>query len=182
MLTIVCSEDKAPPPGVMVAARAQIDDPNDEAQYGDRIKYLMPRPNHPGERLVELATAPLEYMEQGMHLHTDYYIDRMLIRPLDRVFRLVGVDIRRWYNEMPKTRKVWRSDVRNTSNRDKIVGHFHSAQCLSCQHSGMLIEGALTNNGSDLLSSQYAFSRPLRSVSQRPTAYTPPSRTPASCS
>ncbi|KAH7102034.1 hypothetical protein BKA62DRAFT_701193 [Auriculariales sp. MPI-PUGE-AT-0066] len=135
------SEDKVPLPGVMVAARAQLDDQNDEAQYGDRIKYLMPRPSRPGERLVELATAPIEFMEQGMHLHADYYIESMLIKPLDRILRLVGVNIRTWYNEMPKTRRISRGDVLNENNRERIVGHFQSAQCVACKHSGTLEEG-----------------------------------------
>lgn len=37
-----------------------------------------------------------------MHLDAEYYISRVLIPPLQRIFSLVGADVRSWYDEMPK--------------------------------------------------------------------------------
>ena len=45
----------------MVAARRTAEDPNDEAQYGDRIPYVIAR-GAPGSLLVERAIDPLEFM------------------------------------------------------------------------------------------------------------------------
>jgi len=55
--------DKAPPPpGVVVAARKMVSDPNIEAQYGDRIPYVIARSTESKTRLVDRAMDPLEFM------------------------------------------------------------------------------------------------------------------------
>ena len=45
----------------MIAARRRAEDSNDEAQYGDRIPYVIVR-GAPGSLLVERAIDPLEFM------------------------------------------------------------------------------------------------------------------------
>ncbi len=37
-----------------------------------------------------------------LRLDSDYYIRRKLIPPLERIFNLVGANVRQWYDEMPK--------------------------------------------------------------------------------
>lgn len=72
-----------------------------------------------------------------------YYISRVLIPPLERIFNLVGADVRGWYDEMPKTITVDERDPLALSprkrervpihiNRFKIDEHFQSARCLTC--------------------------------------------------
>jgi DNA polymerase zeta len=56
------SDKVPPPPGVMVAARRQLEDPKNEAQYGDRIPYVIAR-GAPHERLVDRAVAPEELFD-----------------------------------------------------------------------------------------------------------------------
>ncbi len=51
-----------PPPGVVIAARKMIADPNDEPRYGDRVPYVIIR-SSTGARLVDRAMDPLEFME-----------------------------------------------------------------------------------------------------------------------
>lgn len=136
------SDRQAPPAGVMVAARQQLDDPNDEAQYGDRIKYLIPRRNKPNERLVERAVNPYEFLRARMHIDAEYYVERMLVRPLARVFGLIGVDVRAWYKQMPKTQRVERADPTAVA-KERIDAHFASALCISCGHVGFLKHGPL---------------------------------------
>ncbi len=51
-----CSDRGPPPPGAAVAARRLAEDPNDEAQYGDRIPYVIIREGP--TRLVDRAVAP----------------------------------------------------------------------------------------------------------------------------
>lgn len=72
-----------------------------------------------------------------------YYITHVLIPPLERVFNLVGVDVRGWYDEMPKPLRIEQEDTINLSPRkqkeatddekSKIVDHFHSCRCLVCR-------------------------------------------------
>ncbi|KAI0296211.1 hypothetical protein BC826DRAFT_1005902 [Russula brevipes] len=56
------SDKVPPPPGVIVAARRQLEDPNNEAQYGDRIPYVIAR-GAPHDRLVDRAVAPEELFD-----------------------------------------------------------------------------------------------------------------------
>ncbi|KAH8102662.1 hypothetical protein BXZ70DRAFT_798056 [Cristinia sonorae] len=134
--------DKAPPPpGVVVAARRQIEDPNDEPQYGERIPYVIIR-DDTLPRLVDRAVAPdVVLNDSQMHLDARYYITRVLIPPLERIFNLTGADVRGWYDEMPKKLRMDEADSVLLSprkeamllNRLKIDEHFLNSQCLVCK-------------------------------------------------
>jgi len=123
----------------MVAARRQLDDPNDEAQYGERVMYVITR-GDPKSRLVERAVAPEELLKsRHKHLDAAYYIAHMLIPPLERIFNLVGADVQRWYDEMPKTFKVDKMadgtvarPLGESGGKFTIDDHFRSALCVVC--------------------------------------------------
>ena len=162
------SDRVPPPPGVTVAAKRMLEDPNDEPQYGERIPYVIVR-GEPGSRLVDRAVAPHElfrdryatchldnrdnanHSPSSSHLRLDanYYISRVLIPPLERIFNLVGADVRSWYDDMPKSLRVDQPDVTLSprknkksvmvANAFKIDDHFTSSHCLIC--------GALTPEG-----------------------------------
>lgn len=67
----------------------------------------------------------------------------MLIPPLERVFNLVGADVRSWYDEMPRSLRIEQEDVINLTpskqkeavddERSKIMDHFRSCRCLVCR-------------------------------------------------
>ncbi|KAF8122365.1 hypothetical protein EV363DRAFT_1360228, partial [Boletus edulis] len=110
------SDKVPPPPGVAVAARRILQDENDEPQYGDCVPY-------------------------ELRIDASYYITRVLIPPPERIFNLVGADVRAWYDEMPKTTTVDEQDPLVHSPRKcapvhangfKIDEHFQSARCLTC--------------------------------------------------
>ncbi|KAF8472023.1 hypothetical protein BDZ91DRAFT_775438 [Kalaharituber pfeilii] len=63
----------------------------------------------PGSRLIDRTVAP-ETLLYNTHnrLDAEYYITKNIIPPLERIFNLVGADVRAWYNEMPKVRKIMR--------------------------------------------------------------------------
>ena len=75
-------------------------------------------------------------------LDAAYYISRVLIPPLERIFNLVGADVRSWFDEMPKSLRADQPDVtlsprkkkRNVlvENAFKIDDHFTSSHCLIC--------------------------------------------------
>jgi len=58
---------------VVVAARRQLEDPNNEAQYGDRIPYVIAR-GAPHERLVDRAVAPEELFDGFVSEYVDLQI------------------------------------------------------------------------------------------------------------
>ncbi|OCH96164.1 hypothetical protein OBBRIDRAFT_816122 [Obba rivulosa] len=141
------SDKGPPPPGVAVAARRMLQDPNDEPQYGDRIPYVIIR-GDPGSRLVDRAVAPEVLLENPqMHLDAAYYISRVLIPPLERVFNLVGADVRAWFDDMPRAlradlpdtvvispRKSPRKKQKDVTdyNPFKIDEHFSTSRCILC--------------------------------------------------
>ncbi|TBU65073.1 hypothetical protein BD310DRAFT_944016 [Dichomitus squalens] len=136
------SDKVPPPPGVTVAARRMLEDPNDEPQYGERIPYVIAR-GEPGSRLVDRAISPHElFRDSHKRLDAAYYISRVLIPPLERIFNLVGADVRSWFDDMPKSLRADQPDItfsprknkRNVlvANALKIDDHFTSSQCLIC--------------------------------------------------
>ncbi|KXN90017.1 DNA polymerase zeta catalytic subunit [Leucoagaricus sp. SymC.cos] len=139
-----------PPPGVVVAARKMIIDPNNEPQYGERVPYVVIR-GEPGTLLTERAMDPLDMInESHLQLDANYYITRVLIPPLERIFNLVGADVRQWFAEMPKGKNATRQTLLASPSKRKklaiedeelpgspgkqwdIEEHLENNQCLVC--------------------------------------------------
>jgi DNA polymerase zeta len=113
---------KNPPPGAIVSMKKMAADSRAEPQYKERVPYVIVR--NPGKILRERATSPEDFIKYGHKLDSQYYIEKTLIPPLERVFNLMGVGIRQWYDEMPK-------------RISKHLLMFNTDNCLVC--------GALTN-------------------------------------
>lgn len=65
-----CSDAGAPPPGVMVAARKMLEDPNYEPQYAERVPYVIAR-EASGSRLVDRAMDPLDFLNNRSYILPD---------------------------------------------------------------------------------------------------------------
>lgn len=73
-------------------------------------------------------------------LDANYYISRVLIPPLERIFNLVGADVRQWYNEMPKARQVVEVVSPGKKGGPQVIEsdqynineHFDRSECLIC--------------------------------------------------
>lgn len=73
-------------------------------------------------------------------LDAAYYITKVLIPPLERVFKLVGADVKAWFDEMPRTIRAERHDVSMIGLQDRQSGinqftiddHFQSNRCAVC--------------------------------------------------
>ncbi|KAJ9618304.1 DNA polymerase zeta [Taxawa tesnikishii (nom. ined.)] len=100
------SERGPPPPGALIATKRMLRDPRQEPQYGERVPYVVIA-GGPGARLFERCVEPerLLYDEES-ELDAEYYITKNLIPPLERIFNLVGANVRGWYDEMPKVQRV----------------------------------------------------------------------------
>ena len=93
---------RAPPPGAVVASRRMAQDPRATLVHGERVPYVVVS-GPPGMPLRDRCVAPEEVVRnRKLRLDSDYYIQNSIIPPLDRIFRLVDVDVLRWYLEMPK--------------------------------------------------------------------------------
>ena len=91
-----------------------MDDPRAEPQYGERVLYVV-KAGAPGVRLVDRVVSPEEMLKDrylifclltkqnsDMRLDAEYYISKTLIPPLERIFNLIGANVRSWYEDMPK--------------------------------------------------------------------------------
>jgi DNA polymerase zeta len=92
-----------------------------------------------------------------MHIQLDatYYISNVLIPPLERIFSLVGADVRKWFLEMPRTRHLESNsptkaiNTIGTPDRLNIEEHFHSTQCIVC--GGLASQGKCTKSAQMIL-------------------------------
>lgn len=121
------------PPGALIAKNNIQRDPRSEPQYRERVPYLVTR-DSAKERIKDRCVAPEVYMasyntENPMELDFEYYITRVLIPPLERIFNLMGVNVKEWYRDMPKTTKLI---VLKTNDILKVGGFMRNRDCVRC--------------------------------------------------
>ncbi|BGP44636.1 DNA polymerase zeta [Rhodotorula kratochvilovae] len=126
------AEGRLPPPGAAVAARAMLDDPRAEPEYGERVPYVMFQAE-PGQKQVHRAIAPNEFLaDPRLRLDATHYIERMMIPPLERIFNLMGADVKAWYREMAKAKRVHRVADSRAGKAVMLEQHFVSDRCVAC--------------------------------------------------
>ncbi|ODV79273.1 DNA/RNA polymerase [Suhomyces tanzawaensis NRRL Y-17324] len=94
------------PPGAIIAEKNVIKDARKEPQYRERVAYLVIKDSSK-PRIKDRCITPEEFLESfktssPYNLDYDYYITRVLSPPLERIFNLIGADIKAWYREIPK--------------------------------------------------------------------------------
>lgn len=108
------------PPAAIVAIKAMQIDPRAEPQYGERIPYVVIH-GEPGARLVDMVVNPYILLDinSPYRLNELYYINKQIIPALQRVFGLVGADLKHWFSELPRL-------VRPTLAKCHYVSHSKS--------------------------------------------------------
>ncbi|KAL1981232.1 hypothetical protein VTN96DRAFT_2945 [Rasamsonia emersonii] len=133
------SEKGLLPPGALISAKRMLMDPRLEPQYGERVPYVVVT-GAPGSRLVDRCVAP-EVLLDNPHLELDaeYYITKNIIPPLERIFNLVGANVRQWYDEMPKFQRIRRIEGVATaageagSSKKTLESYMKSSACILCK-------------------------------------------------
>lgn len=134
------SDKGLPPPGALISTKRMLEDPRAEPQYGERVPYVVIS-GAPGARLIDRCVAPEVLLQNEYHeLDAEYYISKNLIPPLERIFNLVGANVRQWYDEMPKFQRVRRIEAGLlASGKDLSVSkktlesYMKSSSCLVCR-------------------------------------------------
>jgi DNA polymerase zeta len=143
------SDRGPPPPGALIATKRMLADPRAEPQYGERVPYVVVT-GAPGARLIDRCVSP-EMLLQNDHIELDaeYYISKNLIPPLERIFNLVGANVRQWYDEMPKVQRIRNITVplQNSSHtgnalvapgnaglKKTLESYMKSSTCLVCRN------------------------------------------------
>lgn len=130
------------------------EDPRAEPEYGERVPYVMFQAE-PGQKQVHRALAPQEFLADPcvplslralflsflltlclpcsrLRLDDVHYIERMMIPPLERIFNLVGADVKSWYREMAKAKRVHRIGEGKSGRAVMLEQHFVSDRCIAC--------------------------------------------------
>ena len=133
------SDKGPPPPGALIATRKMLQDPRQEPQYGERVPFVVIT-GAPGARLIDRCVDPERLLtDDTVELDAEYYILKNLIPPLERIFNLVGANVRGWYDEMPKIQRVrnTRTHVANVSMtsvaKKTLESYLGSTMCLVCK-------------------------------------------------
>jgi len=134
------SDRGLPPPGALISTKRMLEDPRAEPQYGERVPYVVIT-GAPGARLIDRCVAPEVLLQNDQNeLDAEYYISKNLIPPLERIFNLVGANVRQWYDEMPKLQRIRRVEsAMLTGTKDEAVSkktlesYMRSSSCLVCR-------------------------------------------------
>ena len=129
------SDKGPPPPGALIATRRMLRDPRAEPQYGERVPYVVIA-GAPGARLWERCVEPERLVEgEDVELDAEYYINKNLIPPLERIFNLVGANVRAWWEEMPKVQRVRTvtAGAAGGEGRKTLESYMGSSLCLVCR-------------------------------------------------
>lgn len=151
------------PAGAMVAMRKVERDPRSEPQYKERVPYVVIE-DAEKPRIKDRSVPPEEFIEafkqlRPVKLDYEYYITRVLIPPLERIFNLIGADVRGWYKEIPKQAAI---DL--NIGVLKLSRHIKSNSCLGC---GGELSGSTKNLCDECLAHEQSIM--LGSVVKSPT-------------
>ncbi|KAI0476203.1 DNA polymerase family B [Xylariaceae sp. FL0804] len=139
------SDRGPPPPGALISTKRMLEDARAEPQYGERVPYVVVS-GGPGARLIDRCVAPEELLSNShLQLDSEYYITKNMIPPLERIFNLVGANVRQWYDEMPKVQRIRRVDPAYGGNlfaKKTLESYMKAAACLVC-HSKTKNEGSI---------------------------------------
>lgn len=134
------SEKGPPPPGALISARRMLEDPRLEPQYGERVPYVVIT-GGPGARLIDRCVAPDVLLNDAQQeLDAEYYISKNIIPPLERIFNLVGANVRQWYDDMPKFQRIRQVDASAGDAHDcgfvkksTLESYMKSSSCVVCR-------------------------------------------------
>ena len=137
------SDNGLPPPGALISTKRMLADPRAEPQYGERVPYVVIT-GAPGARLIDRCVAPEVLLHNDQNeLDAEYYISKNLIPPLERIFNLMGANVRQWYDEMPKFQRIRRigapavpaagEDTKAILSKKTIESYMKSSSCLLCR-------------------------------------------------
>ncbi|GFS12492.1 DNA polymerase zeta catalytic subunit-like [Elysia marginata] len=89
-------------PALEIARRRVRVDRRWEPRVGERVPYIIVH-GPPGLPLIQLVREPHDLtLDSALRLNATYYITKQILPPLDRLFSLIGVNVFKWYQDMPK--------------------------------------------------------------------------------
>lgn len=121
-------------PALELTKRMLEHDVRAEPRVGQRVPYVIVY-GSPGAPLFQLVRRPQEVLQEGLRLNAHYYINNVVIPPLERVFGLMGADVRQWFASLPRPVGVSLAPEANSSWRLRkatISQYFVNQSCRVC--------------------------------------------------
>ena len=107
----------------------------------ERVPYVIVN-TQLNELLVKSVYHPIDFLSnQNLRINSTYYIDRILIPPIQRVFGLLNLNIRQLYSDLPKKIFYLNSIEKQTAissnqisavNTNTLTNYFNFVKCLIC--------------------------------------------------
>ncbi|XP_058061131.1 DNA polymerase zeta catalytic subunit [Anopheles bellator] len=89
-------------PALELSRKWKLTDPRREPRRGQRVPYVIVN-GPPLVPLIRLVRSPDEVLaNEGLKINANYYIVKAIIPPLNRCLLLIGADVNRWYNDLPR--------------------------------------------------------------------------------
>ncbi|XP_008215763.1 DNA polymerase zeta catalytic subunit [Nasonia vitripennis] len=127
-------------PALELTKRLIQKDPRAVPRTGARVPYIIVA-GAPNEALIRCVRAPMELiLDPGLRPNATYYVTKVIIPPLNRCLKLIGVDAYTWYMEMPHRQALNRLQgpaLLNANRKQKttISQYLCNATCPSCGQS-----------------------------------------------
>lgn len=131
--------DSGLPPSAVVAKSKIRMDPMATPQYAERVPYIVIY-NEKG-RLIDWVVNPERLLSEPHQIHAVYYITKQIIPATSRVLNLIGIDVNRWYQDLPKpARRIFLADPRRTLDRFMVKSSCISCGASNCPHDRLCTE------------------------------------------
>ena len=126
------SDKGVAPPGALIATKKMLRDHRAEPQYGERVPYVVIA-GGPGAKLWERCVEPERLVwDEEAELDAEYYVGKNFVPPLERIFNLVGANVRGWWDEMPKIVRV-RTLAAGLKGGRTMERYMGSSLCVVCR-------------------------------------------------
>ncbi|KAG8444660.1 hypothetical protein GDO86_009719 [Hymenochirus boettgeri] len=107
-------------------------DRRSEPRVGERVPYVIIY-GTPGVPLIQLVRRPIDVLQdQNLRLNATYYITKQILPPLNRIFSLIGVDVFKWYDELPRIQKAFSTSKNEDARKGTISQYFTTLHCPIC--------------------------------------------------
>ena len=131
------------PPAALIAKKMMKEDEMFNVKYGERIQYVVIAGHQ--KKLIDLIVTPRQFLASShLKLNTNYYITKQVLPSIHRLFKLVSIDVFKWFSSMEKP-SYFRPCIPDPLRPQKftLTQYFVRQRCIVC------FSSYLSNNSID---------------------------------
>lgn len=125
-------------PALKIARRLKEINPKGVPKQGERVPYVIVNGTL-DQPLIQLVRQPYDLVKNSyLQLNSSYYIERVIIPTLNRVFEMLGFNVMDWYKEMFKKvtyqRALFTNAKQDSNGLPTLHKYFSPRQCPVCEN------------------------------------------------